>query len=113
MIEEIEPICRSYWKLNRGTSQLGLQGIGGPKPRWQFTEATGAYYQKLRKGGIDWWQYRTIILEPLLIPYAQECNIQQAAKEKLPIIIQEDKAPAHNSKYQQEVFNLHKILCLL
>ena len=29
------------------------------------------------------------------------------------MIIQEDKAPAHNSKYQQEVFNFHKILYLL
>lgn len=25
--EEIEPICRSYWKLNRETSQLGLRDI--------------------------------------------------------------------------------------
>lgn len=52
-------------------------------------------------------------MEPLLIPFAQECNIQQAAKGKLPMIVQEDKALAHNSKYQQEIFSLHKILRLI
>lgn len=31
--EEIEPICYSYWDLNRGTSWLGLRGIGEPKPK--------------------------------------------------------------------------------
>lgn len=29
------------------------------------------------------------------------------------MIVQEDKASAHNSKYQQEIFSLHKILRLI
>lgn len=32
---------------------------------------------------------------------------------QLPIIVQEDKAPSHNSKYQAKVFSLYNILCLL
>lgn len=75
MNKEIEPICCSYWELNKGTSRLGLRGISRPKPRWQFIEAIDAYYWKAGEGGIDWWQYQTVILEPLLILFAQECNI--------------------------------------
>lgn len=75
MNKEIELICHSYQKLNRRISQLGLQGIGKLKPRWQFIEVTAAYYQKFGKGGIDWQQYRTVILRLLLISFAQEYNI--------------------------------------
>lgn len=29
------------------------------------------------------------------------------------MIVQEDKKPSHNSKYQAEIFSLHDIICLL
>lgn len=93
--------------LTKGTSRLGLRGVGGPKPVWKFTEATGAYVRKKASKSIDWWRYRTVILEPLLIPFAKRCNMRQLLAGKLPMLVQEDKAPAHASKYQDEIFRLH------
>ncbi len=54
-----------------------------------------------------------MILEPLLIPFTLECNKKRALAGQLPMIVQEDKAPSNNSKYQEEVFSLHEILRLL
>ena len=54
-----------------------------------------------------------MILESLLIPFTLECNKKRALAGQLPMIVQEDKTPSHNSKYQTEVFGLHEILRLL
>ena len=109
----MEPAARQEWELTKGTSRLGLRGVGGPKPIWKFIEATRAYVRKKSLKGIDWWRYRTVILEPLLIPFTKKCNVKQLLSGKLPMLVQEDKAPAHASKYQDEVFQLHDILRLL
>lgn len=89
---------------------MELRGVGGPRLVWKFTEATRAYVCKKSPKGIDWWQYQTVILEPLLIPFVKKCNIRQLLIGKLPMLVQEDKAPAHASKYQDEVFQLDDIL---
>ena len=54
-----------------------------------------------------------MILEPLFILFTLECNKKQALAIQLPMIVQEDKVPSYNSKYQAEVFCLHEILRLL
>ena len=111
--DRLEPAARQEWELNQGTSRLGLRGVGGPKPKWRFNEATGAYVRKKGSKGIDWWRYRTVILEPLLIPFAKRCNLNQLLMSELPMLVQEEKAPAHASKYQDELFRLHDIMRLL
>lgn len=65
------------------------------------------------RGGIDWWRYRTIVLEPLLLPFTKECNMKQEERGKLPMIVQEDKASSHSSKYQDEVFSAWEIMRLI
>lgn len=55
---------------------------------------------------MDWW---TVVLELLLISFAQECNEKRAEASLLLMIIQEDKAPSHNSKYQAGIFSFHEI----
>ena len=69
--KRLEPAKRQEWGLTKGISCLSLQGISGPKPVWKFNKATGAYFRKQASKGIDWWRYRTVILEPLLIPFTK------------------------------------------
>lgn len=52
--QRLESAARHEWELTKGTSQLGLQGIGGLKPVWKFTKATGAYFCKKTIKEIDW-----------------------------------------------------------
>ncbi len=54
-----------------------------------------------------------MILEPLLIPFTLEYNKKQALVGLLPMLVQEDKVPSHNSRYQVEIFSLHDLICLL
>ena len=54
-----------------------------------------------------------MILEPLFIPFTLECNRKRALAGVLPMIVQEDKAPSHNSRYQAEIFSLYNIMRLL
>ena len=54
-----------------------------------------------------------MILKPLLILFTLECNRKQALARVLPMIVQEDKAPSHNSRYQAEIFSLYDIMRLL
>ena len=61
-----------------------------------------------KKGGIDWWRYQQKILIPKLLPFAQECK-----KERPGTIVQKDKAPAHNSKHQRQVFLDFDVLRML
>ncbi len=109
----IEPEVRAEWELSTEANQLRLDSnVLSQKPKWNFTKKNGAYLQD-SKGGIDWWRYRIVILEPLIIPFSLECNKKRALAGQLPIIVQEDKAPSHNSNHQAEVFSLHEILRLL
>jgi hypothetical protein len=80
----------------------------GRKPVFKHDENTGAYVLKEGKGGINWYQYQKVILEPLLLPFAKEC-----LKDRPSMLVQEDGAPSHSSQYQQEVFDIWEIQRLL
>ena len=54
-----------------------------------------------------------VVLESLLIPFAQECNEKRSTAGLLPMIVQENKTPSHNSKYQAEIFSINEICELL
>ena len=96
---QIEPAARASWELETGMERLQLRGNRiGRKPAWKFDKAHGAYVRSSRKGGIDWWRYQQEILIPKLIPFAQA--YRQARPDTM---VQEDKAPAHNSKYHKQL----------
>jgi len=80
----------------------------GRKPVFKHNENTGAYVLKEGKGRINWYRYQEVILKPLLLPFAKECS-----KERLSTLVQEDGAPSHSSRYQQEVFDLWEVMRLL
>jgi hypothetical protein len=98
--DAIEPELRQAWELTTGIHRLGLRNKPGRKPQFRMTEKNGTVQRKAKKGGIDWYQYLTKCLLPILIPFAVECQI-----DRPDTIIQEDKAPAHASKYQQIYFD--------
>src|SRR5450432_3174202 len=97
------------WELENGIRRLrATTTISGRKPQFKHDETTGAYIPKDGKGGINWYRYQELILKPKLIPFAKEC-----LKERPKTLIQEDGAPSHASRYQQEVFDLYEVARLL
>ena len=97
------------WELESGIRRLrATSTIPGRKPVFKYDENTGAYVLKEGKGGINWYRYQEVILKPLLLPFAKEC-----LKERPGTLVQEDRAPSHSSRYQQEVFDLQEIMRLL
>ena len=73
----------------------------GGRAQFKHTEATSAYVLGNGKGGINWYRYQKKILEALLLPFTKKCL------EKRPgTVVQEDKAPAYASRYQQEIFDI-------
>jgi hypothetical protein len=97
------------WELEDAMRRIHItRNQPGARAQFKHTEATGAYVLKDGKGGINWYRYQKKILEPLLLPFAKKCL------EKRPgTIVQEDKAPAHASRYQQEIFDIWEIQRLL
>jgi hypothetical protein len=78
----------------------------GRQPTWKFTASHGAMTQTGKSGGIDAIRYRREVLVPKLIPFAQKCGPEY--------IVQEDKALAHASHFQQTlVYDIHHVLRLL
>lgn len=107
--KDLEPILRENWELENGLRRINLrQNPPGKKPTWKFTKKNGKLTREGSKGGIDWYRYHTTILIPKLLPFAQECMIQQP-----DMLVQEDKAPAHNHQYQQKVFDIAGVNRLL
>jgi hypothetical protein len=78
---------------------------GGTRKKWVHNEANRAYIVKNGRGGINWYRYQKKILEDKLLPFIKECEL-----ERLGIIVQEDNAPAHSSKYQRETFSRWHVL---
>ncbi|KAJ6276523.1 hypothetical protein J3E71DRAFT_348000 [Bipolaris maydis] len=110
-IEEIdknlEPLMKEQWKLNNSMRRLNLRLMPGRKPQWRWNQKNG----KLASGkgsGIDWYRYQTKILQPKLLPFAQQCK-----DARLGTVIQEDKAPSYEYHAQQLIYNLHGITKLL
>ena len=63
-------------------------------------EENGAYVVKNGRGGINWYRYQKKILEDKLLPFAKDCELERPG-----IMVQEDNAAAHRSKYQVEIFS--------
>lgn len=59
------------------------------------------------KGGIDWWRYSQHILLPKLLPFALWCM-----KSIPDTLIQEDDAPSHASKHQEQLYMNLEVLHL-
>ena len=88
--------------------QAEKRSTRGRKPEFRHTKEDGAYVLKKGQGGINWYRYQEVILKPLLLPFAKEC-----LHKRPETVVQEDNAPAHSSRYQQEVFDLWEIQRLL
>jgi transposase len=107
--ERIETRNREIWELETALRRVHItRNQRGRRPVWRHTEETGAYIRKKGRGGIDWYRYQKEILIPKLIPFAQRCMVNRPNT-----VVQEDKAPAHNSRYQDEVWNLYQVIRLL
>lgn len=105
--EIYEPICRERWELETGMRRMGLRNAPGKKPTWRFTEKTGKLTR--RKGeGIDWWRYQQKVLIPKLFPFYQECK-----KDRPGTVVQEDKAPSHAHRAQQDLYDLYGVSRLI
>jgi hypothetical protein len=108
MNKELEPLLKEQWELSNGISRLNLrQQPKGRKPRWQFNSKTGKL-SRSGSGGIDWYRYQKLILIPKLLPFAKEC---EAIRPNTTV--QEDKAPAHTHRIQQQIYNLHQVRRLI
>jgi len=79
-----------------------------PIPPFKHTAKWGLIEVKKGRGGINWYRYQEKILRPKLLPFAKKCL---GIRPKT--VVQEDNAPAHVSKYQEEVFSMWGIMRLL
>jgi len=106
--EMLEPIKKREWELEVYMERMKLDANKrGPKPKWKWNEKNGKLTR--RKGdGIDWYRYQTVILLTKLFPFAKECQ-----KDHPNTVVQEDKAPSHNHRDQQRVYDLYQIQRLL
>jgi len=104
---EHEMTARIEWELRTAMRRLNINRVpSGPKPTWKFTEARGAMVRKGKGKGIDAIRYRREVLIPKLVPFAKQCGPGY--------IVQEDNAPAHASRFQQElVYSVHQVQQLL
>jgi hypothetical protein len=100
---------KMLWEIENRIRRLqATSTIPGRKPVFKHNKNTGVYVLKEGKGGINWYRYQKTILECLLLPFAKEC-----LKERPDTIVQEDGAPSHSSRYQQEVFDIWEVSRLL
>jgi hypothetical protein len=87
--ERLEPILRAEWGSVNPMRRLRVdKRNSGKKPQWKWNADHG----KLGRNsvGIDWYRYRTVILEKKLIPFYKDCLDLRPRT-----IIQEDNAGAH------------------
>ena len=95
--KEREPEAKAAWELSTNLRRVRLDRPGKTpriKPKWKFTKERGLLERDPKgKGGIDWWRYRMNILLPKLIPFCIENNL----------ILQQDLAPSHAAKVNQEL----------
>jgi hypothetical protein len=100
---KLEPILKEQWELNTMMARVGLRNKRGTKPQWKWDKKHGKL-ERGGKGGIDWYRYRTCILEPKLIPYAKRCIARRP-----DTIVQEDGAASHIHRAQQYLYDLHQV----
>jgi len=77
-------------------------------PEFKHTPKWGLIEVKKGRGGINWYRYQEKILRPKLLPFVKRCLLIRPKTQ-----VQEDNAPAHKSKYQEEVFSMWGIMKLL
>jgi len=99
---DLEPLMKEEWEISNGLRRLNLrQQPPGKKPQWKWNSRSGKLTRG-SKGGIDWYCYQKLILRPKLLPFAKECEVSRPQT-----IVQEDRAPAHTHRFQQQVYNLY------
>ena len=64
-------------KAQQEAEQAEKRRTRGRKPEFHYTEETSAYVLKKGRGGINWYRYQKVILEPLLLPFAQKCYLKR------------------------------------
>nr|KMM65726.1 hypothetical protein CPAG_02070 [Coccidioides posadasii RMSCC 3488] len=99
--------AREEWELVNGIHCLQIHPNCGRKPTFKFTVKTGKLVRQ-GKGGVDWYRYQKEVLLAKLFPFVKEC-----LESRPNTVVLEDGAPAHTHFYQQELYNIHKINCLL
>ena len=57
MNADLEPEAKAQWELETAMRRMGLRNLGGKKPTWKFTAATGKVIISGKKGGITWYRY--------------------------------------------------------
>lgn len=87
------------WELATGMRRIGLRNKPGVRPTWNWNASTGKLV-RVGSGGIDWYRYWKVILEPKLFPFAQEC-----IKNRPNTVVMQDGAPPHVHRYISEVYN--------
>jgi len=103
--KKLEPAAKQKWELTNEMRQLQMNWTNsGKKPQWKFTVKREAVTQGKERGGIDWYHYQKVILEPKLIPFVKECMVACS-----DTVIQKDKASAHNLKHQKPVYVLAQV----
>lgn len=101
MNARLEPECRLEWEIETGMRRLNIRrNVGGPKPKWRFTEKTGKLERKASRGGIDWYRYYKEILDQKLLPFAKRCKLTRPST-----IVQVDNASPHAHKHQHRVYS--------
>ena len=95
-----EPEAKARWELATAMRRLNLRGKPpGQVPIWKYTKKEGVLVREVSKGGIDWYRYQKTILIPKLLPFAKEYM-----EDRPDTWVQEDKAPSHAHKAQNQVF---------
>ena len=111
MNRALESKAKEDWEMATAMRRMNLTRPEKPPGRastWKFNEANEAVIRKKGKSGIDWWRYQQHILKAKLIPFAQKC-----AQSRSDTVVQEDGAPSHISKHQQQIFMDAGVLCLI
>src|SRR2546421_1851862 len=104
-----EPILKAEWEINTAMRRINLgKQPRGRKPQWKFTPKTGKLVRNAKAGGVDWYRYGRVILMKKLIPFAKEF-----AKERSKTLVQEDNAPSHAHKTQEEIYSIFGVQRLL
>jgi transposase len=100
---------KAKWELEYAMQRIHItRNQPGPRVTFKHNEDTGAYIVKEGWGDINWYRYQEKVLKPLLLPFAKRC-----LELRPSTIVQEDKAPSHNNRYAQEVFDAWEIQRLL
>jgi hypothetical protein len=60
-------------------------------------------------GGIDWYRYQNEWLPELLPNYEDFCRYHNIKNQGEEVLLQQDKAPAHVSKWNDSIWDAHKV----